>query len=503
MKLQIVFLSAFLVVSLSFIYIPTTRTYGSRKLSMELFSIKNPFKRFETALNFKADSDVGSSISVGKGKVAPKIVVPEPLEASPTQKKSLLEKISMGAIPIATSLGFALTPSSKLTTRFAGAAVGSVTGVLIRAAARRKLLDDLEKQELLDDGNIGDNDDEKIKSALELLMKAHREVPLNLQIIKKVARRKEISSENLSKLHCELFEEILWDLVKKPSFDFTEFYDIYNLASELYFTKEELGQAFAGVAIRLLKYVKKTDDGFAKASPGVIHSSAVIYFLMDKILADEDDDYYRQFVKLTLCFVSSEECEDLVIKNSIRLIADCVYSVLDKPEAFESDEIADTINFLKTSTFGAERFERSEINEIIEELMKLKASRTLKPYLKFFEEDRGIEKNLMKFIDYKKSGSTDGFQFPTIQYEKLDKACELLYYNKFKMNTALESVTVGQFEIIANATVDFIIDDPSTAAYATEYLYTIIRNLHISKGMTTVGFMTSVTHSRYSFSHSL
>lgn len=144
----------------------------------------------------------------------------ESIEFDEFKPSSNIQKLSRSIIPLAASLGFAVTPSSGVAIRLAGAAAGGVAGLVTKMVVLDKLVREEERKNSATDDGDDDTSDGGGGGAFltpqvaTLLKKMEEGPPLmsyNLKKLESVAKKTNLPGNLL----CELFTNVFAEAVLK------------------------------------------------------------------------------------------------------------------------------------------------------------------------------------------------------------------------------------------------------------------------------------------------
>ena len=269
----------------------------------------------------------------------------------------MLRKISKGMPLVAASLGFAVTPSSAIAARIAGAAAGGVAGLL----AQQVILARIKTAE----GDGGDDNDDsqsggggmmKVTPSVVQAIAALRKGPpissFDLKSLEQAARKFRISNDDLGEFFTHVFAEVVYEAVtQSDSEDLTELSEVVDFAEGVGLSISEIGDGFAIATSRLGRQIDRDERGFFELSESpeeLLLQAAKVFFLADKMIS-VNDGYYGKRLAVTLSFFTNDELKDVVTSACTSLFKRCVESVLINPEAFSAEEVGAMKEFLDST----------------------------------------------------------------------------------------------------------------------------------------------------------
>ena len=185
---------------------------------------------------------------------------------------SRMKKLSNSIIPLAATLGFAVTPSSGVAIRLAGAAAGGVAGLVTKIAIIDKMVRAEEKRNADDgeDDDSGSGGGSFISTEVSTALRRLRDGPplksYTLQKLESVARKLNLPANLLAELFTHVFAEAVVQSVQTPSMDVTELGEMIDLAEALTLTSSEINDGLTVAAVRLGRMLKK-DKQVPRMSP--------------------------------------------------------------------------------------------------------------------------------------------------------------------------------------------------------------------------------------------
>lgn len=368
----------------------------------------------------------------------------------------LMSKLSRGVVPLAASLGFALTPSTALTIRIAGAAVGGAAGLL----ARKTIIDPLLKTSN-DDNDFGGSGGgnavlpASVLKTLAILENGPPTVNLSLKKLEEIAKKNGVASEDLGLLFTYVFSQVVYDAVSKEGEDVTDLIEVVDFAEDIGLTPQEIGDGFSLAAIKVGQQLEKDSRGFfvAEYSHEIFLQAAKIFFLGDKMIGNQSG-YYGKRLSVALHFFTPDSLKDQVTDACTNLFRRCVESVVSNPDDFSLEEVENLRQFL-TPSASASSLRPANMQSMIMEALHM----TL-------DNDLSGENALdVKIKDY---GS-------------LVKAKNILGWNSLEFDATIETRTMPKFETAAREIVKKIVENPELAPELAEVLAERIKSLNIDE----------------------
>ena len=269
----------------------------------------------------------------------------------------LMEKVSKGIIPLAASIGFTVTPSTRIATRIVGAAAGGIIGYFAKNAIDTNL------KAISDSNNNGGSSggsgsngsaglSVSVKNALKQAIIGDAPIiSMNLKTLENIAKRSKVPEDELSAFFASIFAEVVHDAIQSDSMDLTELGEILDFATTIKLSRAEIGDGFALAAMKLGKSFKRNERGFyvTEADSDSLYQASKIFFLADKLLGSSDG-YYGKRLQNSLMFYTIEEFQEIITEACKQLFRRCVESVLVTPDSFTKNEVEELKAFLTTST---------------------------------------------------------------------------------------------------------------------------------------------------------
>jgi len=368
----------------------------------------------------------------------------------------LMSKLSKGVVPLAASLGFAFTPSSALTIRIAGAAVGGAAGLL----ARKTIIEPMLKTSNDDNDNTGNGGGNtvlpaSVQKTLSILEAGPPTVNLTLKKLEQLAKRNGVASEDLGLLFTYVFSQVIYDAVSRDGDDVTDLIEVVDFAQDIGLTPQEIGDGFALAAIKVGESLDKDDRGFfvADYSDEVFLQAAKIFFLGDKMIGNPDG-YFGKRLSVALHFFTPESLKEQVTDACTTLFRRCVESVVSNPDQFSQEEVEKLRTFL-TPSASASALRPANMQSMIMEALHMTLDNELSA-----EGKSALE---VKIKDY----------------DALVKARSILGWNSLEFDATIETRTLPKFEAAARDIIQAVVNDPEQASNLADVLAERIESLNI------------------------
>lgn len=236
---------------------------------------------------------------------------------------------------VAASLGFAITPSSAIALRIAGAAAGGLAGFV----AKNMILEKLKASE--DDG--GDDNSggggasavivsPSVLLALETIKMGPPITSMGLRKLEQIARKCKVANDDLGEFFAQVFSEVVVDAVLEDSADLTELSDIIEFAETVGLSPAEVGDGFSIAASRLGSQLDKDERGFfsSRRPKGMLMQASKMFFLADKMLGSPEG-FYGKRLAVSLSFFTNEEFTNVITAACTELFKRCIEGARDMP----------------------------------------------------------------------------------------------------------------------------------------------------------------------------
>jgi hypothetical protein len=320
-----------------------------------------------TALKFRVADDREEMTATKSKPRQEKISKPPKFEEienddNDEQAEVLLNRLSKGIIPIAASLGFAVTPSSTLVARFAGAAAGGLAGFLAKKAIDKSLVPvDRSTESFLDDGSTS-----ALSNALNSFKDPSKITDYGPQALEIIAKKFELKNEDLGYFFTYVLSNAIYEAIRGNEMDLTQLSNIIEYIENGDFSKSEIGDALSLVAIKLGKEMPMEENGFysPEFNPQLFLEAAKLLFLTDKLF-NNMDGFYGKRTSLGLTFFTLESYQALLTEVCAKIFRHTVDTILENPELLNREEMQSMTKFLTTSTPEISSFRISNMQNLI------------------------------------------------------------------------------------------------------------------------------------------
>ena len=232
---------------------------------------------------------------------------------------------------VAASLGFAITPSSAIALRIAGAAAGGIAGFVAKNMILEKLK--VSEGDGGDDNNGGGGSSAVVVSpavrlALETIKMGPPITSMGLRKLEQIARKCKVANDDLGEFFAQVFSEVVVDAVLEDSADLTELSDIIEFAETVGLSPAEVGDGFSIAASRLGGQLDKDERGFfsSRRPKGMLMQASKMFFLADKMLGSPEG-FYGKRLAVSLSFFTSEEFTNVITEACTELFKRCIEGV--------------------------------------------------------------------------------------------------------------------------------------------------------------------------------
>ena len=229
---------------------------------------------------------------------------------------------------VAASLGFAITPSSAIALRIAGAAAGGLAGFMVKNMVLEKLkLAEVDGGD--NNGGGGGGSAVAVSPAVLLALETIKMGPpvtsMGLKKLEQIARKCKVSDEELGEFFSQVFSEVVIDAVLEDGADLTELSDIIDFAETVGLSPSEVGDGFSIAAGRLGSQLAKDERGFfvSKRPKGMLLQASKMFFLADKMLG-VSDGFYGKRLAVSLSFFTNEEFKNVITEACTDLFKRCI-----------------------------------------------------------------------------------------------------------------------------------------------------------------------------------
>lgn len=391
------------------------------------------------------------------------------------RSSSLLQKLSRGAIPIAASVGFAVTPSTSILGRVAGAAAGGVAGFI----AKRTVLDRLTQPS---DGDF-DNDSgsgggsgsgsggqrrvsNEVKSALKKLVLDENLTGVNQATLEQLAKKFRVPEAELKVFFTYVFADAVITATQTGSDDLLDLGNMMDFSDTIGFTDGEVGDGFALAATRLGKSLGRDRAGFYERQypPELLLQASKLYFLADKMIR-ANRGFYGSRLDTVLSFFTPESYNRVLTDTCKNMFQNFVNNVLTAPENFSPEEMQIYKTFLSVSPHVSE-FRPANMQNMIRESLQL----TMDRYLK----------------------SAD-LELANVNFDALAKAKAVFGWNSFEFDATVEAKTLPVFEREAKKLLDRVFEFPDSAEEVKPLIGELTKSLNLDVKKARAFVMTRIS----------
>ena len=230
---------------------------------------------------------------------------------------------------VAASLGFAITPSSTVAIRIAGAAAGGLVGFIAKNMIMERFKQQEDGGDDNNDNNNGGSSSVKISPQVLLALETIRMSPsiasLGLKKLEQIARKCKVANDDLGEFFAQVFSEVVIDAITEDGSDLTELSDIIEFAETVGLSPAEVGDGFSIAAARLGNQLDKDERGFFTSSRprGMLLQASKMFFLADKMLG-ASQGFYGKRLSVSLSFFTNEEFKNVITDACTDLFKRCI-----------------------------------------------------------------------------------------------------------------------------------------------------------------------------------
>eukprot|EP01031_Cornospumella_fuschlensis_P032618 gene32618-39436_t len=360
---------------------------------------------------------------------------------------STLRKLSRGIVPIAASVGFAVTPSSSLARRVVGAALGGVGGFIARKLVLKGLEDDTSH-----DGSDKDIHP-RVRKAIAAIAQENVE-SMDQQELEDFARSYKVPESELSFFYTQVLSEVIVRSVSLPSMDLTELSEAVDYVNSIEFSRKEVGDAFTLAAIRIGEQLKPDNKGgYMADSFNVFIQASKAFFLADKLMGPLKG-FYGKRVEVALSYFSQDQYQETITEACKSLFRKCIESVLTDPTSYTKEEVEALRNFLTTSSPVVSTLRPADMQNMVLEGIQLL-----------------LDQDVTKVAP----------QAAKADVAKLASAQKVLGWNSQELFSTIETKTMPVFRRIASTAVTSIVESPERADEICQMVEDGIKNLQVDK----------------------
>jgi hypothetical protein len=389
-------------------------------------------------------------------------------EEDGSKRLSIRRKLSKAIVPLAASLGFAITRSPTIAVRIAGGVAGGVVGLFAKKALLAVKSDE-EKDD--HDGSNGGGRSQSVVSSLNTLRKVPDIASLvDLKSLEKIAKRNSVPTNELSIFFTYTLMEAILQAVQPDDTNLTELSDVMAFATQVGFTPSEIGDALALAAINIGKRLKKNKKGFYKTEYpiNIYLQAAKLFFLADKMIGSLHDGFYNKRIQIAMNYFPIEDYQETISEACEDLFRRCVESVFLQPGDFTQQELAELRSFLTTSASAS----------------------TLRP--------ANMQNMIMEAIQFLLDSSLMGEEMTPMtasiqDLDKLQTAQQVFGWNERELRATIETRTIPIFKSIVVELLTAVAAKPEHAVRYAEDLIERIESLDIDPNKAKVYLTTSIS----------
>jgi len=444
-------------------FLAPTRIKSIQSIQQKGFSVQRKFNipsRPITSLKFKTSESEVDEVDVDE----------EVVEFDDAGGSPILKKLSKGMPIVAASLGFAITPSSAIAFRVAGAAAGGLAGFI----AKNMILERMKGSE--DDGGDDNNGgggssavimSPSVQVAIERIQNGPEITSLSQKTLEKIAKKFRIPNDNLGEFFSQVFSEAILAAVLVEEADITELSDVMEFAESIGLSPSEVGDGFALAAGRLGRDLGRDERGFfsTKHPRGLLMQASKMFFLADKLLG-ETEGFYGKRLAVSLSFFTNDDFKAVITEVCEDLFKRCVEGVITSPDDYSSDTVEELKKFLNTTP------KISELRPAVMQNMIMEA----------------LQLTLNNALD-----GSSSLEAEIDNYPELMKAQSILGWNPREFTATLETRTLPVFEDAARQIVKEVIEHPENVDPMVEALEERIAALNVDQQKARVYLMTLVS----------
>lgn len=367
----------------------------------------------------------------------------------------MLSKLSKGIIPIAASMGFAMTPSPTMAVRIAGAAAGGVAGFFAKKAIDSRI------QKAIADSDFNNNNGNieipaSVSAGMKLLDKSNiAPVAMTLKDLEEIAKKAKISSGDLTLFFTLTLTDVILDAVQTQSMDLTELSEVFDFISECSFNAAEIGDAFALAANKIGRQIPLDSRGLysSEFDGELFFYASKMFFLADKMIGSYEGFYGKRML-VSLSYFLKENYQEIISQACKDLFKRCIETILLTPEDFNNNEITQLKEFLKTSVTVSTLRPANMQNMIMEAIQ--------------FMLDKDFQETNYAPMTSKVNN-----------YNNFMKAQQVLGWSSREMIATVETKTMPLFDKVAEELISQVQDEPEKADSLKDILNERLESLNI------------------------
>lgn len=383
--------------------------------------------------------------------VQKRVVVEEEVEDEDDEELlngDVLNRLSKGVIPVAASLGFAVTPSPNVVIRFAGAAAGGVAGFFIKRAIDKRI-ELIEETSEEDEAKVDGALPPQVAAALKSLKAEVSLLNYDMEALESLAKKFKVAEDDLAFFFTLFLAEVIYrETNDAESMDLTDMMIVVDFIKEIGFSSSEVGDAFSLAAVKIGKQLKKDKRGFYEDDfpLSTFLQSTKMFFLADKLIGNLEGFYGKRVATLLSSYFPSDKYQEVISEACEKLFARCIDAVLNDSNV-RKEEVDRIREFLTTST----------------------AVSTLRP--------ANMQNLVMQAVLYKLDGevrhadiSAPAGDIGIESYEAYARAQKTMGVNMGEMISTIETRTVPAFEKVARSLFTQVFEKPELATSLADVL---------------------------------
>jgi len=352
----------------------------------------------------------------------------------------ILQKLSKGVIPLAASVGFAATPSSRIVARFAGAAAGGIVGLLAKKAIQvaNKPITKFNNGRF-DAGGAGGSVAGSVKKATAHLERMPEPaVSLTLKQLEMVAKKYRVGESELGAFFTHAFSNVIYSAVGEDTMDVTELSEVMDFAALIGLMPAEIGDGFALAAIRVGALLDKDEMGFfeKQTTLDVLYQASKMFFLADKMVGSTKG-FYGKRIGTAMSYFPMDTYQETITEACTALFSRCIETVLLNPDAIAAEEVQYLQKFLTTSS-AASSLRPANMQNLIMEAVQFTLDASITP-------------------------GASAFDVKVENYDNFLKAQSVLGWNAREWKETLEIRTTPLFETVVQQVFVDVQDKPDRA----------------------------------------
>ena len=388
-----------------------------------------------------------------------------------SKKSSVFKKLSKGVVPIAASLGFAVTPSTAVASRIAGAAAGGLAGYLMKKGVLDRLFasndndDDANKRDGGGGGSKYINTEvEKALRAIEKTIDANLDT-INLATIEAIARQNKVSEENLKVFFAYIFAKAALQATSSLDEDLLDLGNLIEFSDSVQFTEAEVGEGFTLASSQLSKLLERDASGFFSSdySSDLLLQAAKLFFISDKMI-QQYRGYYGSRVDTGLSYFTPEMFSEIITKACKNMFQNFIQNVLLDASSFTKEEMDIYQSFLSVSPHVSE-FRPANMMDLIRESVQYTLDQSLLP-------------NATAPIDF----------------QALEQAKNVFGWSSYEFGATIEAKTLPVFEVKANKIFHDVLENLEVTEQKADELFALKESLNIDTRKARAYLLTLISH---------